>query len=120
MRISYWSSDVCSSDLHPLLVIEAFELLSREPGFDSRRVRLLIGGDGVDAGEVDRRIAALPFARRLGWLKPPEMRAILTRSDVGLLPMNFASPAFNNKRSEERRVGKECVSTCRSRWSPYH
>src|SRR3546814_4674202 len=28
--------------------------------------------------------------------------------------------AFNSPRSEERRVGKECVSTCRSRWSPYH
>src|SRR3546814_744046 len=27
---------------------------------------------------------------------------------------------FSGKRSEERRVGKECVSTCRSRWSPYH
>src|SRR3546814_15219861 len=27
---------------------------------------------------------------------------------------------ITNKRSEERRVGKECVSTCRSRWSPYH
>src|SRR3546814_1440511 len=27
---------------------------------------------------------------------------------------------FEPKRSEERRVGKECVSTCRSRWSPYH
>src|SRR3546814_10977372 len=27
---------------------------------------------------------------------------------------------FNEGRSEERRVGKECVSTCRSRWSPYH
>src|SRR3546814_15608842 len=27
---------------------------------------------------------------------------------------------FGNERSEERRVGKECVSTCRSRWSPYH
>src|SRR3546814_14221284 len=26
----------------------------------------------------------------------------------------------NDNRSEERRVGKECVSTCRSRWSPYH
>src|SRR3546814_3272416 len=26
----------------------------------------------------------------------------------------------NKTRSEERRVGKECVSTCRSRWSPYH
>src|SRR3546814_18576914 len=31
-----------------------------------------------------------------------------------------AAAAFQEKRSEERRVGKECVSTCRSRWSPYH
>src|SRR3546814_8481133 len=29
-------------------------------------------------------------------------------------------PVFSGGRSEERRVGKECVSTCRSRWSPYH
>src|SRR3546814_13379454 len=29
-------------------------------------------------------------------------------------------PSANPSRSEERRVGKECVSTCRSRWSPYH
>src|SRR3546814_11254745 len=28
--------------------------------------------------------------------------------------------AFGSERSEERRVGKECVSTCRSRWSPFH
>ena len=28
--------------------------------------------------------------------------------------------AFNSIRSEERRVGKECASMCRSRWSPYH
>jgi glycosyltransferase involved in cell wall biosynthesis len=82
---------------HPSLVLEAFELLSRDPEFNSEQVSLLIGGDGVDADAVDRRIAALPFAHRLGWLKPPEMRAILVRSDVGLLPMNFASPAFNNK-----------------------
>lgn len=82
---------------HPLSVIEAFERLAGDPEFDGSRARLLIGGDGVDADEVDRRIAALPFARKLGWLKPPEMRAILTRSDVGLLPMNFPSPAFNNK-----------------------
>src|SRR3546814_14754036 len=31
-----------------------------------------------------------------------------------------AAAAFPKERSEERRVGKECVSTCRSRWSPYH
>src|SRR3546814_5674891 len=30
------------------------------------------------------------------------------------------SSMFPQRRSEERRVGKECVSTCRSRWSPYH
>src|SRR3546814_18433978 len=32
----------------------------------------------------------------------------------------FGSPSLLAYRSEERRVGKECVSTCRSRWSPYH
>src|SRR3546814_11314649 len=35
---------------------------------------------------------------------------------MGVLPLNFV----DGQRSEERRVGKECVSTCRSRWSPYH
>src|SRR3546814_10464683 len=32
----------------------------------------------------------------------------------------YAFADFEHSRSEERRVGKECVSTCRSRWSPYH
>src|SRR3546814_13929977 len=31
-----------------------------------------------------------------------------------------AMPGWKSNRSEERRVGKECVSTCRYRWSPYH
>src|SRR3546814_4500450 len=35
-------------------------------------------------------------------------------------PGDLRSPAPTTFRSEERRVGKECVSTCRSRWSPYH
>lgn len=82
---------------HPLLAIEAFEQLSRRPGFDPSRIALLVGGDGLDASEVERRVNALPFGRFLGWLKPPEMRAVLVRSHVGLLPLNFASPAFNNK-----------------------
>src|SRR3546814_17318396 len=34
--------------------------------------------------------------------------------------LGLAVPEFRQLRSEERRVGKECVSTCRSRWSPYH
>src|SRR3546814_11268217 len=36
---------------------------------------------------------------------------------AGIIALLFLHSAF---RSEERRVGKECVSTCRSRWSPYH
>src|SRR3546814_16600261 len=32
----------------------------------------------------------------------------------------FIALGFSDSRSEERRVGKECVSTCRSRWAPYH
>src|SRR3546814_13005672 len=37
-------------------------------------------------------------------------------------PAQIAAPGgrYNMDRSEERRVGKECVSTCRSRWTPYH
>src|SRR3546814_14715989 len=35
-------------------------------------------------------------------------------------PTNFRTLIFERGRSEERRVGTECVSTCRSRWSPYH
>src|SRR3546814_4752416 len=38
----------------------------------------------------------------------------------GTLATVFANGAAAPRRSEERRVGKECVSTCRSRWSPYH
>src|SRR3546814_2543233 len=38
----------------------------------------------------------------------------------GMKRAHMTQAAFINRRSEERRVGKECVSTCRSRWSPYH
>src|SRR3546814_5808573 len=66
MRISDWSSDVCSSDLDNVLLAEGFT------------------DDEVHAG-------------------------FTVYAAVGC-----------DERSEERRVGKECVSTCRSRWSPYH
>src|SRR3546814_4277700 len=85
MRISDWSSDVCSSDLRPDL---------RHDGIVPV---LLRGGERLARG------------RRLFVGVRQDDRAIL-RSDVATLAI----------RSEERRVGKECVSTCRSRWSPYH
>src|SRR3546814_15305419 len=80
MRISDWSSDVCSSDLHRgrlgAVALETF--LHRQADFAERRAR---------ARGFDR------VCEQIG---------------------------FDRLRSEERRVGKECVSTCRSRWSPYH
>src|SRR3546814_3207359 len=85
MRISDWSSDVCSSDLSPHSAFRA----SRRGGPENRAHPLPaihIGGGG----------GASPSARAAD------------RSDGRC------------RRSEERRVGKECVSTCRSRWSPYH
>src|SRR3546814_4488984 len=73
MRISDWSSDVCSSDLTLQALIHSGPIL----------------GIGSDMSAIHPGSANIP---------------------TGL----------SKARSEERRVGKECVSTCRSRWSPYH
>src|SRR3546814_4738650 len=86
MRISDWSSDVCSSDLH--------------------------------GGPLD------------GWLEVGTHASIRCHSACSALSTAAGTNAETSpprreisrtsERSEERRVGKECVSTCRSRWSPYH
>src|SRR3546814_11492975 len=106
MRISDWSSDVCSSDLY---ILNAF--------VDDRNLAL-IKQQGID---IDFRYG---FDLDFG---PPESRLTLgyTASIVTKysIQRNAALTPVDCKgtyRSEERRVGKECVSTCRSRWSPYH
>src|SRR3546814_3004539 len=84
LRISDWSSDVCSSDLPEP---GALDLLVACPDLpELLEDRFLVLGRDPDAGVGHRH------------LQPP-------------LPQ---------RRSEERRVGKECVSTCRSRRSPSH
>src|SRR3546814_7680895 len=91
MRISDWSSDVCSSDLvhAPRLEIAAVRT--------ARNLAI-----GALSGQPDFEVIGL--ARR--------------ESHVARAQQH---PAIGQvQRSEERRVGKECVSTCRSRWSPYH
>src|SRR3546814_2855975 len=89
MRISDWSSDVCSSDL-------AF-----------RPRRRYMSADTCTHAHEQRHQTDSAFV--LG-----RMIEIAIEHHVG-----FATKA-PLPRSEERRVGKECVSTCRSRWSPYH
>src|SRR3546814_8416728 len=88
MRISDWSSDVCSSDLVVHLQQHAraeLRFLQRRRHADHRPL------DDVGGGALDRRVDGSALGE-----------------------------TAHRRRSEERRVGKECVSTCRSRWSPYH
>src|SRR3546814_15046428 len=103
MRISDWSSDVCSSDLvRPCPVtMENFHV----PGVRSRTVENL-------GGPADP--AHLFSAQRIFDVGEPLSRKLECVIDLRL------TAGRGHERSEERRVGKECVSTCRSRWSPYH
>src|SRR3546814_4891890 len=80
MRISDWSSDVCSSDLSPT-------------------PKLVMDEQTEQAKEAVKEVAKEEGTKAL--------EKVVKGTEA-------------EKRSEERRVGKECVSTCRSRWSPYH
>src|SRR3546814_2569877 len=106
MRISDWSSDVCSSDLGDAAGLACLLLYPAARGCrmtaaqnaklrtaQAKKIREFVTPEGVD---LQLRIASSGL--RLGALIV-DLTAI---------------------RSEERRVGKECVSTCRSRWPPYH
>src|SRR3546814_5097891 len=90
MRISDWSSDVCSSDLIRVSVMNECDFC-----IDMHTKEALEGGDS------EERVAALRH-----WQGSPLFDA-------------REKAALAWARSEERRVGKACVSTCRSRWSPY-
>src|SRR3546814_20630898 len=88
MRISDWSSDVCSSDLH-----------EHEHTHDEHHQHA--HAEPVAPGATHRH---------------RHSHEPLTHTHE-----HFPDAHHRHKhRSEERRVGKECVSTCRSRWSPYH
>src|SRR3546814_7237458 len=139
MRISDWSSDVCSSDL----AVRSY----RVSGAGGREH---LPGQMAEDALIDEAPDDRPFAA------PPFIIVMVTRHDMGRLAVreiadtiDVADPlrpvraiecdpvvgaimvrtlphrpakifdGADNFRSEERRVGKECVSTCRSRWSPY-
>src|SRR3546814_20904172 len=107
LRISDWSSDVCSSDLcnhHRVIASEAKQsrAVTARSGLP-RRLRLL--------AMTSRKMETMVFHLRY-FRNDPKAYLVLNRQTP---PGTNAS----GRRSEERRVGKECVSTCRSRWSPY-
>src|SRR3546814_15773197 len=104
MRISDWSSDVCSSDLD-------WDL---PPALHRLRRRL---GTGDEADRRFVRVLSAVLTDGLELVEAATREALATGTASDELILNILS---RHSRSEERRVGKECVSTCRSRWSPYH
>src|SRR3546814_18216347 len=72
---------------------------------------------------VTRAIVALILRAARYALRLMGFAALYPSSTLGgtfRIAPSITSPLAGQRRSEERRVGKECVSTCRSRWSPYH
>src|SRR3546814_4144203 len=99
MRISDWSSDVCSSDL---LVDDR---IGERPLDHLLALVLHVVAQIVEAELV---------VGAIGDVGPIGVTALL----IGEIGHDHANRRAEEARSEERRVGKECVSTCRSRWSP--
>src|SRR3546814_12158441 len=100
MRISDWSSDVCSSDLGPAAMTSFVGQEAQMKAFLAASASARMHHGWILAG-----------IRGLG-------KARFARAAATHLLAEAAGPPLGG-RSEERRVGKECVSTCRYRWSPY-
>src|SRR3546814_11377839 len=121
MRISDWSSDVCSSDLPATRQIH-LPLAQADPRPQGARgADRLLAGSVADQGRDSRTLSVERlFRRQLLWVacrlaplfQPPARK---TRPRAGGAACGMGQGAL---RSEERRLGKEGVKTFRSRWSP--
>src|SRR3546814_12842679 len=102
MRISDWSSDVCSSDLAAI-----------DTGVDDVKAPAVVADR---RGEQSARDADLAD-RQLAWAVDGVTDLAPVDQVAAVIDRQAGKPA---ERSEERRVGKECGRTCRPRRSPYH
>src|SRR3546814_13163624 len=128
MRISDWSSDVCSSDLRG----------GEQRGVGRRGGAAILAHIGGIFGEAEQpredQRGAVEMLHRLASVAPvAEAHRIAAAEDelgqplVEIAPLadlfapieDGARDAVHRARSEERRVGQECVSTCRCRWATY-
>src|SRR3546814_11725968 len=101
MRISDWSSEVCSSDLGEQV---GDQLVHQLLGARREVAGHVFLADCLTHRALDERHAALPAGAQLGGA----VEGAAIEVEVGL----------DKLRSEERRVGTECVRSCRSRWAP--
>src|SRR3546814_17238769 len=120
MRISDWSSDVCSSDLPLKRGREAdldglkrpLPFVADESALSLADTPSLVGRFDVVNIKLDKcggLTEGLAIARQARQLGLDVMVGNMMGTSLSMAP-----------RSEERRVGKACVSTCRSRWAPDH
>src|SRR3546814_13653055 len=104
MRISDWSSDVCSSDLKQVIPRGDATHVPPEEGITKEQLKAMLfihPEECIDCGACE---SVCPVTAIFPEANTPEQWK-------DYIKLN---------RSEERRVGKEGVSRCRSRWSPYH
>src|SRR3546814_14411544 len=100
MRISDWSADVCSSDR---TVAEIYAAYEREKAGTASAPRI------KDAWKA--------MGGTFGNIRPDQVTKLLCMSYAKTRAKSGRAPGPVAKETEERRVGKECVSTCRTRWS---
>src|SRR3546814_13448994 len=114
MRISDWSSDVCSSDLAGISSLAPAARSQTDGRLDARS----LARKAFRRFDHSRNMPVEPGAMPGSYMHtpaPPALHAARPDNDRTQL-----CKSFDDVRSEERRVGKECVRTCSSRWSPYH
>src|SRR3546814_16665335 len=107
MRISDWSSDVCSSDLL-CVPVGVMGPVAAEIAADLPADAIISDVGSCKAGILAALQEALPG------------RTIIPAHPVAGTENSGPEAGFTSLRTEERRVGKECVSKCRYRWASYH
>src|SRR3546814_13808160 len=108
MRISDWSSDVCSSDLRSIF---------RKAPWKSGRIVMADKETPHEDDVLRRMLSTPPKPHKSEKESSPKPKKPAKEKNANAGCEGAFPPSY---RSEERRVGKECVITCRSRGSPYH
>src|SRR3546814_17146823 len=119
MRISYWSSDGCSSDLVAIVFGCERTGLTNEELDLCHAVTMIPANPGYSSLNLSQAVQVLAYELRKASL--PEVPTVSSKDGH---PWYEPPPAeemerFYTHRSAERRVGKEWVGTCRSRWAPF-
>src|SRR3546814_17495428 len=111
MLISDWSSDVCSPDLRL-----PDSMITEEEGCQGAPPPALLRSVGNKAASGAMLVQLVCCSSSHTCFV--HSKSFINSHECVCFPLQFT--VYFALRSEERRVGKECVSTCRSRWSPYH